>query len=383
MHAARTRLSLPTLVAILGLVFLPGALAAQTNAPPQVVASGLDNPRGLAFGPGGLLFVVEAGRGGTSTLCLPGVDGGEPRCYGPSGAVTMISGIGVQQRVLTGLPSVAGPTGNEATGPHDLEFGFESAWITVGLGADPATRAPFEAAGIKLGSLLRVEFNGQLSNPVDISAFESAENPDGGLPDSNPYGLKVLSDRGVVADAGANALLELALTGVSTLAVFPTRLTPNPFGGPDVPMQSVPTSVVEGPDGSLYVGELTGFPFPVGGARVYRVPAAGGLPTVVAGDFTNIIDVAVGADGAAYVLEHDVDGLLGPGTVGRLTRIGFFGARTELAPGALETPGGMVIGPDNAVYVTTHSTSAGSGQVIRIAQPSATPAIETGTQPQP
>jgi hypothetical protein len=136
----------------------------------------------------------------------------------------------------------------------------------------------------------------------------------------------------------------------------------------DIPMQSVPTSVVEGPDGSLYVGELTGFPFPAGGARVYQVPAAGGTPVVVAEGFTNIIDIAIGDDGAAYVLEHDANSLLAPGSVGRLTKIGPFGQRTELAPGLLVAPGKMTIGADNAIYVTVNSASAGIGQVWRIAQ---------------
>ena len=50
-------------------------------------------------------------------------------------------------------------------------------------------------------------------------------------------------------------------------------------------MESVPTTVVWGSKddnkadkedgGVLYVGELTGFPFPVGGARIYRVVGAG------------------------------------------------------------------------------------------------------------
>ena len=64
------------------------------------------------------------------------------------------------------------------------------------------------------------------------------------------------------------------------LAVFPERTVAGPGG--NVQMQSVPTGVVEAADGSLYVGELTGFPFPVGGANVYRIPAGGGAPTVVA-----------------------------------------------------------------------------------------------------
>ena len=40
---------------------------------PQAVMTGLDNPRGLAWGPEGGLYVAEAGRGG-SGVC----DGAEP-----------------------------------------------------------------------------------------------------------------------------------------------------------------------------------------------------------------------------------------------------------------------------------------------------------------
>jgi hypothetical protein len=359
-----------SLIALATVALAPGAMTPVSAQPaaPLVIATGLNNPRGLAFGPTGFLYVAEAGTGGSdATLCLPNAEGGDPNCYGPTGAITQVSGIGVQERVITGLPSLAGPTGNGALGPHDIEFGFDSAWVTVGLGGDPGARAPFEAAGIHLGSLVRIMYTGQWDAVVDISAYEAAANPDGGAIDSNPYGLAILADRGVVTDAGGNSLLQIAPTGeVSTLASFPTREVDGP-GGP-VPMQAVPTAVAEGPDGSLYVGQLTGFPFPVGGAAVYQVPAAGGAPVMVADGFTNIIDIAIGPDGAAYVLEHDVNSLLAPGTMGRLTKIGLFGSRTEIAAGALDDPGGMTIGPDNAIYVTTHSTAAGGGQVVRIAQ---------------
>ncbi len=343
--------------------------AAQT--PPTVLATGLDNPRGIVFGPDGSLYVVEAGRGGTSALCLPNPPGGPPgnRCYGPTGAVTRVTTTGQQARVLTGLPSLAGPTGAEATGPNDLDFAFGYGFITVGSGGDPALLAPFKQAGIHLGTLLAIDPNGVVIPAADAAAFEAASNPDGGALDSNIYGLKMLADRAVMTDAGGNSLIQVDTTlTVSTLAVFPTRMVPGPGGG-QIPMEAVPTTVAQGPDGTLYVGQLTGFPFPVGGANVYAVPANGGVPVVAATGFTNIIDIAIGPDGAAYVLEVDANSLLAPGTVGRLWKIGVFGQRTELAAGLLTAPGGVTIGPDNAVYVTTNTSSAGIGQVVRIAQP--------------
>jgi hypothetical protein len=105
---------------------------------------------------------------------------------------------------------------------------------------------------------------------ADIGTFELSDNPDGGLPDSNPQGLLSTPHGQVIADAGGNSLLSAVRGDISTLAVFPTRLVPDPFGGPDIPMQAVPTTVTRGPDGALYVGQLTGFPFPVDAANVYR-----------------------------------------------------------------------------------------------------------------
>ena len=332
----------------------------------QLMASGLDNPRDLRFGPDGLLYVVEAGRGGTSSLCLPSPDGGAPACYGPTGAITRIDAPGVHHRVLTGLPSIAPAGGNGATGPTDFDFGFDRGWLVIGLGANPAARAAFEAAGIRLGTLVRVPFTGQWDYVVDLAAHEAAANPDGGAIDSNPYSVRILRDRALIADAGANALLSVGLDArVSTLATFPSRSVTAPDGS-TVQMQAVPTVVTDGPDGFLYVAELTGFPFPVGGARVYRLSRVGGAPSVYASGFTNIIDIAFDASGDMWVLEHDADGLLGPGQNGRLVHV--VNGRQRVVTTALTRPGGIALGLDGFVYLTNHSTSAGGGEVWRIAR---------------
>jgi hypothetical protein len=356
------------LIAITLAVLVSAPLSVHAQSSRLVVASGLDNPRGLAFGPEGFLYVVESGRGGDSALCLPPVDPMAPvRCYGPTGAITRVVGLNDHQRVVTGLPSAAGPDGREATGPTDIAFGFGAAYLTIGLGGNPAIRADMEANDVRFGRLMRIDLTGQRTNVLDLASFEAASNPDGGAVDSNPYGLLLRSSGGVFVDAGGNSLVNITLTGaMSTLAVFPTRLMANPFGPGQIPMQAVPTSVVEGPGGTLFVGELTGFPFPVGGARVYMVPANGGTPTVVAEGFTNIIDIAIDRTGTGYVLEHDADGLLGPGTAGRLTRVNPNGTTTVLTNANLTKPGGIAIGPDGALYITNLSTSVGTGEVVRI-----------------
>ena len=370
---------MPAITSITRLIFAPllvvlalssgASTPLQAQSSIQVIASGLDNPRKLAFGPDGALYVAEAGRGGSSSLCSIDPGTGANRCYGPTGAITRITGVGIHQRVLTGLPSIAPADGNNAAGPNDLGFGFGSAWVLVGYAGNPANRGAFEAAGIRLGSLIQVQYTGAWAYVLDVSAHEST-NPEGTNIDSNPFALQVVSDGGLVADAGGNSLIKIATTGqMSTLAVFPRRTIDLPGGG-TATIDAVPTTVIDGPDGNYYVGELTGFPFAVGAARVYRVRPTGGTPEVVATGFTNIIDIAIDPrNGAGYVLEHDADGIFGPtgpGVNGRVVRVNGDGSHTTIASAGLVKPGGITVGPDGALYVTTRTNFAGLGEVVQI-----------------
>jgi hypothetical protein len=348
------------------------ALAAPASAAEiTTAATGLDNPRGLTVGANGAIYVAEAGRGGDGT-CIAAPEGGQ-QCYGASGAVTRILN-GKQERIANGLPSLANEIGSNAIGPHHVaNVAPGVTYVTVGLGADPAVREQFELEGVDFGQLIQLMPDGKWRSLHDIAGYEASANPDGGVPDSNPYGLLAGPTGWIVADAGGNALISMPLGSTpTTLAVFASReiepsvpTLPNPFT-----MQSVPTSVGLGPDGALYVGELTGFPFPAGEARVYRV-VPGEEPSVYAEGFTNVIDIAFGADSNLYVLEMAKDGLLsamsdGTEPTGRLVRVAADGTQTTLASNGLTAPGGLAIGPDGALYVTNHSTSAGGGEVLRI-----------------
>src|SRR5690606_14370016 len=118
-----------------------------------------------------------------------------------------------------------------------------------------------------------------------------------------------------------------------------------------IPMEAVPTSVTQGPDGAWYVSELTGFPFEVDAARIWRVEdmnADGdalddGEMSVYAEGFTAALDLAFDPEGQLYVLEMAKNGLLAieedpsdlaAGT-GALIRINSDGTRTEVASGLL------------------------------------------------
>lgn len=349
------------------------ALTTFAHAQPTwtVVASGLNNPRGLDFAPNGALFIAEAGKGGNGPM-VQGPEG--PVFLGHSGSITRVF-RGVQERVATGLPSLANAQGGSASGPIDISFGQQGhAALSIGLGMSPARRnAELGRAGSGLGGLYQLNQNGQIKAIADVAAFEGQADPDGKGPDSNPVGL--VSDKAgavYIADAGANALIRVSANGaMSVAAVFADRLAPTPPFLPQppnpaqIPMQSVPTSVVRGPDGALYVSELTGFPFQIGAARIHRV-VLGQPTTVFATGFTNVIDLEFDAHGNLYVLEIDRNSLLAPSPIGRLARVNTDGSVQTIASDGLVMPGGMTIGPDGAIYVSNFSTSPDVGEVVRI-----------------
>jgi hypothetical protein len=354
---------LAPLLAVVAVLQTP-ALAAQDEAAQtiEVVATDLNNPRGLAFGPDGALYVAEAGTGGPGD-CLPNPEGGDDVCYGETGSITRIEGM-TATRIITGLASIAAPPGFAAAGAHDVAFNsMDELVIPIGLGGNPISRTG-SADLENLGWLVTADLSGAWSSWVDIAQYEADENPDGGLPDSNPWSVLAVADGYVVSDAGANALFHVSMTGtVTTIAVFPEQMVEFPPGsGTDMPMHAVPTGVTVGPDGAYYVGQLTGFPFPVGGASVWRV-VPGEAPEVFASGFTNVVDVAFDDDGNLYVLEIATNSLIAgePLPVGALWRVTPRGFRHVVVSDGLAMPTGLTIGPDGNAYVSNFGIFADVG----------------------
>ncbi|WP_237831051.1 ScyD/ScyE family protein [Sandaracinobacteroides sayramensis] len=325
-----------------------------------IFAQNLNNPRGLAFGPDGALYIAEGGTfnpGGPSII-----QEGQPAEFGLSGSITRVEN-GVQTRIVTGLPSLTGITSGSSTGAADIAFLNGTGYFLIGLGADPAARTGALGSApeaVDLGGLY--SFSGNVVTKLaDIAAFEALNNPAGGPIDSNPFKLTAGPGRLLVTDAGGNSLLSVTPEGVVSLeAVFPGR----DIGG-GFPSDSVPTGVAVGPDGAFYVGELTGFPFTPGQAQIFRIDADDGTRSVHATGFTNLTDIAWGADGFLYALQFADSGIPG-GPPGSLVRLEADGSLTTIF-GGLIAPVGLEIGADGAFYVTQFSASSGVGQVLRIA----------------
>lgn len=335
---------------------------------PEVIAAGLSNPRGLGFAPNGALYVAEAGRGGNGACTPSPPQPAVNRCYGETGSIARIKPEGGFERILTGLPSLGLPDGTSEGGPVDVAFLGTSMFVTLGWGGDPALRGPLGGKARLFGTLLHVAPSGAYRVVADVAAHEVNANPAGGNVDSNPYGTVALPGRRIVADAGANALVEVLANGHTRTFAIPPRLPPIATGAPT--REPVPTSVVEGPDGSMYVGQLTAGPFFRGTSTVLRIASDGSTIETYATGFTAVVDLTFDTGGALYVLEIATGLVPGPGANpglgnGRLLRK-CPGTDPTLLLDGLVFPSGVAIGPDGAAYLTNRGTSADAGEVLRL-----------------
>ncbi len=380
---------------VLGLCLAVGAkIQPATAASLNVVADHLDNVRGLNFAPDGSLYITESGVGGDGR-CIPGPSlDGLLSCAGTSGAVTRVKD-GKQERILTGLPSIAlRPTGDTGTGPQDIQFDAAgNAYLLIGYAGNPTIR-DFPENSPSWGQLYKVDFNsGSLKSIANFGKYELANNADGedtldvsGEIASNPYAFTIKDNTAYVVDAAANNVLSVGLDGsnLKSFVVLPKQtitnpVFPTPAPGqvlpPDAPpgqipnsieIQSVPTGVVVGPDGALYVSEFTGFPFPLGKARIFRV-GLDGATTVYADGFTQLADLEFDKQGNLYALQYGNAPQWQGVSDASVIQIAPDGTRTVLASGnGLESATALTIGPDGAIYIANKGDRASVGQVLRV-----------------
>jgi hypothetical protein len=189
-------------------------------------------------------------------------------------------------------------------------------------------------------------------------------------------GTVYVAESGVAGDTLAEGLITLTtfpIIGGTTVPELSCQAPPDvPAAGTPIPAQPVPTAVTLGLDGNIEAGQLTGFPFNVGVANVWRVNPWTGAKRVVASGFTNIAGVAAALDGSLYVVEIARNGLL-EGEVcghlaGRLWKVSRNGTKTEIeVPGGLTAPGGVAVALDGTIYVTNNSVQpGGAGQLLAI-----------------
>jgi hypothetical protein len=330
----------------------------------KVVASGLHGPRHIAFAANGDMYVAEAGKGGHGA-CIAGGEG--PSCFGWTGSVTRVR-HGKQHRVLNRLASLSnlgngdapiGPSGIQLVGKHTLV-------LTMGLGGNPKERRKLPSRAQKqMGHVLSFDLRKKKSTSAgDLAAFEKRHNPVND-PNSDPTGLVKAGKAGwMITDSGGNDLVSLKNGKVKAVAKFKNRRDPG--GTPGQTYESVPTDVVKGPDGAFYVSELTGFPFNVGEARIWRV-VPGHKPKVWASGLTNVTSMAF--DGKKlYAVQIADRGLIDPGgPFGSLRRVfpDSSGKASHAIASNLFAPYGVAI-HRGAAYVSTGAVTDTNGTVIKV-----------------
>lgn len=341
------------------------ALLAMASAQ-QIVTDGLNNPMGLLVMPDGSVWVVDSGVGGEQEIEIVDPQTGQPATatVGMTSQVYRIAPDGSRTLMAT-LPSVH--VGMEFSGGSRLArlgsqvFATSGAWMAA-FGPEPM---PMMAAIVRVDT----EEDRVVTSTWPI---EQAENPDGFIFESHPYGIVGGADGNLyVADAGANTILKVNPRSgdVSVVAVIGgiAGPMPNPARGGAMEMDPVPTGITQAPDGTLYVANLPGFPFVPGAARVLAI-GADGTVSVVTDGLTMVTDLAMAPDGNLYAVtlaQFTEQGPL-PGS-GVVTRVGLDGTLEPVAEG-LMFPTAIAFAPNGDAYLTLNGIGApGTGQVVRMA----------------
>ncbi len=225
-----------------------------------VVASGLNNPRGMSFGPDGKLYVLEAGVGtpldspdAASAPVIPFIPGLVSERGGYTGSITKVdttSPAGGQDRIYTGLPSFRefNPTTGQdriiSIGANALTITADgTVYIASGGGLAPQTAAAVGPIADGLKGVLKLTglFGADPSQATytpefDALAYATANGPDGAVTlfntESNLYDIIQGSDGKLYTiDAARNLLYGLSSDGTTlesatVLQKQPPVLTP-------------------------------------------------------------------------------------------------------------------------------------------------------------
>jgi hypothetical protein len=221
----------------------------------------------------------------------------------------------------------------------------------------------------QLGQLVSVTASGQrhfLAAVGDRDFIWSSHHKNlvpGQFPDANPYGVVAGHKFRWVVDAGSNTLDRVGSNG----HVRVVRFIPNPPAS-----DSVPTCVDRGPDGALYIGELTGGGNAPGSSVVWRFDTDSRRLTKWATGLTAVTGCGFGKNGRFYATEFSTNGLdnAAPGT-GAVVVVPAHSTKPTTLVDGLNFPGGFAAGP-HAIYVSdwsiapAHSGGGPTGAVLRI-----------------
>jgi sugar lactone lactonase YvrE len=349
----------------------------------SVFATGLDSPRGLAFGPDGALYVGESGVGGTTSTvgkCEQVPEPVGPYTGGPTGRISKIDASGQRSTVVDGLPSdLTGPgVGNEPTSVSAVAS-LDGTFYYLLSGGGCSHGNPDAPNGV-----YTIDASGKPKLVADLDAFWQAHpvarpNPGDFEPDGSPYSMVAANGKLYVVEANHG---ELDVVDPASGAI--DRIVDISASQGHI----VPASLALGPDGAFYVGNLTPTPYPDGTAVILRITPDGKLDVFARG-LTTVLGLAIDGQGQLYALESSVGNtqqppFMVPGS-GRVVRVGADGALEPVATG-LTFPTAIVFGADGTLYASNvgfgMGPTPGKGEIVKIdvsAAPAASPAAGGAT----
>ena len=366
-------LSMAFLLAAALVEWAPMGAVAQTPSTFTVVASKLEAPRGLRFGPDGDLYVAEAGTGGTNstgTACeqVPGPVG--PYTGGPNARISKIASDGTRTTVASGFPSTQDAMG-DLIGVADVAFIGNTLYALVSGGG-----CSHGNPGISTGIAQVNRNTGKWSLIADIGAFLKThpaqfESADDFEPDGTLYSMIVVDGLLVTVEPNHGQVFAVNPNGGKIFQVIDISASEGHI---------VPTAIAQWHD-SLYLGNLNLFPIDPQWARVLTLSKGNSLTEDLApgfdvgrplarivnskAGFTTILALDFGPDGLLYALElSDAAGFPTLGA-GKVVRVKHSGEIEEVITG-LSVPSGMTFGPDGRLYVSNFGAApAGAGTILR------------------
>ena len=322
----------------------------------KVFATGLNNPRGLKFGPDGYLYVAEGGVGGknSSSECDQVIPPVGPYTGDVNGSrISRIDQAGTRTTWVEHLPSSVNAMG-DISGVGDVAFIGNTMYALI-TGAGCSHGVPtIPNSVIKINANRTWTYVANLSNYLKTHPVLNPEEDDF-EPDGDWYSLSSEGGALYAVEANHGELDKISLNGTITRIIDISAT----YG------HIVPTAHAIR-NGNFYVGNLYPFPAPPGISSVYKVTPAGQI-SVYATGFNMILGLAFDRIGAMYVLEMTTNSPFPTPGTGDIVRIDPLGNRQVIATG-LTFPTGMTLGPDGKIYVSNlgFGFPNGAGQVLQI-----------------